>query len=267
MSLLPPGMVLCPCGAAFAPISHQGRPRKWCYECRPTRARAYGEDLASVEQVEVQPADEPHGEPRALPRDDALSTTTAEQPADALVQPGGDADPGERAPDAEDPTTHQADRAHDPGVQQPGAGDRPEPDQDLAEAIAVVREDGSLAWQTSGEPVLLRVGFPAGAQLLLTTPNEHHEIVGVIRQRPSGLAGLTSTRQRWRAAMFKKSQSLERRIADQWDRYQQAEETGGALSVVAINRLELLEIEAQGYNEMARELDLPLLRVEIPEKR
>lgn len=131
----------------------------------------------------------------------------------------------------------------------------------------MVQKDGSLAWQTSGEPVLLRVGFPAGTQLLLTTPNEHHEIVGVIRQRPSRLAGLSSTRQRWRAAMFKKAQNLEQRIGEAWDKYEHAEETGGALSIVSINRLEKLEIEAQGYNEMARELDLPLLRVEIPEKR
>lgn len=137
-------------------------------------------------------------------------------------------------------------------------------DQDVGERIAEVREDGLLAWRGSGELVAGLVGFPAGALLTLATPNGHHEITGVILQRPS-LPKVTSTQQRWRLAMFKKRESIERRLPAAWESLGETITADGAASVAALKRVEALEQEATAYNDMASELCLPLLRVELPD--
>lgn len=127
-----------------------------------------------------------------------------------------------------------------------------------------MREDGSLVWRYSGEPVDGLVGFPAGALLTLTTPNGHHEITGVILQRPS-LPKVTSAQQRWRVAMFKKRESIERRLPTAWEALAETITSQGSASVRALERVEALEKEAAAYNDMASELCLPILRIELPD--
>lgn len=138
----------------------------------------------------------------------------------------------------------------------------PADDPDVAERIAVVQDNGTLCW-LDGERVDKVVGFPAGARLILSTPNEHHEITGVILQRPS-LPKVTSSQQRWRLAMFKRRELIERRLPKAWEALEKADRVPGlGVSVTALKRVEELEREGAEYNEMAQELALPLLRIEL----
>lgn len=130
-----------------------------------------------------------------------------------------------------------------------------------------MQADGSLRWADTDEPITAPVGVPTGARLILTTPNGHHEITGVEMGRPSlNIPVGTRASRRWRVAMFKRRESIERRLPGAWANLQDdIEARGGEASTMALARVDKLEDEARAYNEMARELHLPILRVEVPD--